>query len=73
VSEVCTVCGSEKAKTFNERGQKDTLCYICSAWFVVECQRRTGFGNTIVVVMEPKDDGEAVPVIGRKKDMEPIN
>jgi hypothetical protein len=67
MTEQCTVCGSEKATTVEKGDQKDTLCYICSGWFLVECQRRTGFGNTIVVVMEPNDDGEMVPVIGRKK------
>lgn len=72
----CTVCGSEKGKTFETEGPKkesDTLCYICSAWFLVECQRRTGFGRQIVVVMaEPTDGLEPGFIIGRE-DPEPIN
>jgi hypothetical protein len=69
----CTVCGTSHAKEYTARtGEGDTLCYPCSCWFLCECQRRAGFGSTIVVVAAPEQPEEQI-VIGRKKDMEPIN
>ena len=72
MTETCTVCGSDKAKTHEARGQKDTICYICSCWFITEAQRRTGFGDTIVIVRAPEEAGPEY-VVGRKKSMEPVN
>lgn len=67
-TETCTICGSDKGKPVAVGTEDaDCLCYVCSGWFLVECQRRTGFGNTIVVVVEPKDGGEGTPTIGKKK------
>ena len=71
-TETCTICGSDNANTYGERGQRDTLCYVCSCWFLVECQRRTGFGDTIVIVQAP-EEAEPEFVLGRKKSMEPVN
>ena len=73
-TETCTICGSDKGKEVSDSAKRsrDVLCYVCSCWFLTECQRRTGFGNTIVVMVEPENE-EAYPVIGRKKNMEPVN
>ena len=69
----CTVCGTDHAKEYTAKtGEGDTLCYPCSCWFLVECQRRTGFGDTIVIVQAP-EDAEPEFVLGRKKSMEPVN
>ena len=70
----CTVCGSDKARLHETKtGEADTLCYICAGWFLVECQRRTGFGQQIIVVMaEPEEGLEPGFIIG-DKDPEPIN
>ena len=69
---ICSVCGCDNGKQFDERGQRDILCYVCSCYFLVECQRRTGFGDTIVIVRAP-DDAEPEFVLGRKKSTEPVN
>jgi hypothetical protein len=71
-TELCTVCGSDKATTVEKDDQKDTLCYVCSGWFLVECMRRTGFGNTVVIVAAPEEE-EPQFVVGRKNSMEPVN
>jgi hypothetical protein len=69
----CNVCGSEKGKFFKSRDQADTLCFVCSGWFLIECQRRTGFGRQIVVIMEEPDDGLEPGVVIGKPDPEPVN
>jgi hypothetical protein len=69
----CTVCGSEKGKFMESQKMSDTLCNICGGWFLVECQRRTGFGRQIVVVMEKPDDGLEPGVVIGKPDPEPVN
>ena len=73
-TETCTICGSDKGKEVSDSAKRsrDVLCYVCSCWFLVECQRRTGFGDTIVIVQAPEEAGPEF-VLGRKKSMEPVN